>query len=172
MIRPALIAALALGAAACMPQNDKAEAVLANGAEATPPVTGALDLNYRQAVIRDEVGNEVTMERASQGGLLVLVTYEVTNISQVPVPAGAIPAIRLFDRRGVAYTSDAGRTVAYASEPGAVMDMKSWSGLNPGITTQGGEVFEISAADWATGGWTVGFVGSDARYPVSPNPAA
>lgn len=128
-----------------------------------PPAVAAprsvLIIDFIGQEVRDQVGGEYFIERASEGGVLLLITYKVINDGDLPVAAYDVPQIRLYDAAGVAYASDLGKTAAYATEDDAAIDTKVISDINPGITTRGAEVFEISRTAFAAGGWSVGVEG-------------
>lgn len=131
---------------------------------AAAPVVAApksdLVVEFRSVSLPDHVGDDYLRERASHGGRLIVVQYTIKNTSSTPIPAYELPAVRLFDRNGVSYAPDAGLTGALATEPGIVANNKVVSDLNPGIMTQGADVFEISEAAWAAGGWRLGWEGA------------
>lgn len=129
-------------------------------AAAAAPTPSDLVIEFRNVALPDQVGGEYFSERAGHGGRLVVVQYTVKNNSAAPIPAYEIPAVRLFDRQGVSYAPDAGLTGALATEPGILANNKLVSDLNPGIMTQGADVFEISAEAWAAGGWRLGWDGA------------
>lgn len=151
----ALLAVIALAVSGC-----DASPNVSGGTVAAAPVPTALAIEFRQVSLPDQIGTEYFTERASHGGRLVVVQYTVKNTSREPIPAYEIPQVRLFDRDGVAYAPDVGLTAALATEPGIVADTKLISDLNPGIMTQGADVFEVSSEAWAAGGWQLGWAGA------------
>lgn len=156
------ILAFAIAVSGCMPENEKARGVL-KGDENLPKAE--VSIEFVDAGPEETVGAGPYAEKASEGGVLVVVTYKVTNTGKLPVGPDQIPAIQIYDPAGTAYSSDLGRTAAFMTEPNeAQVDAKAWSDLNPGITTRGAAVFEVSRVAYQAGGWTVGWVGGQDRW--------
>ena len=102
---------------------------------------------------RDTVGGEYMRETASDGGVLVVVTYSLTNTGSKPLQAFMQPDIKLVDAAGVAYDPDIAKTGAYATE--ANLNTKIMSDLNPGVSTRGAEVFEVGKTRYDPTTWRV-----------------
>ena len=102
-----------------------------------------LDLVFQPALVKSRVGEAPYLsEDASECGVLVVVRYSIKNVSMKPVKVYDMPKVHLVDPSGTPYESDAGKTGAYTMQ--AKVDQKLWSDLNPGITVQNAEVFEVS----------------------------
>ncbi len=131
---------------------------------ATPigqPVTArGVEVTVESVSLRQSVGSEYLTERASEGGVLVIVRTKVKNVGDRPVSAFSIPKIELMDAAGVTYSSDVGKTTAY--EMASDNDAKGWSDLNPGITVRDAEVFEVAADRFDPETWVI-TVGGDSR---------
>lgn len=113
---------------------------------------------------RSQVGNQYLNEKASEGATLLAVTWKVKNVSDKPVGSFSQPTIKLVDSNGTEYEWDLGKSSTYATEQD--LDTKVLSDLNPGITTTGAKVFEISKEAFAQGGWKIKFQVSGKSYYV------
>lgn len=99
------------------------------------------------------VGNEYLRETASEGGVLVVVDFTLTNDGEKPLNAYERPDIKLMDPSGTEYGPDAGKSGIYATTKD--LNAKVFSDLNPGITTKSAEVFEIGASKYDPATWRV-----------------
>lgn len=96
------------------------------------------------------VGSEYFNAKASDGGIYVVVSYTLKNISNKPLSAFDLPDPKLVDPSNNKYDPDLEATASYATV--AKLDQKVLSDLNPGITTKGAKVFEVAkerfSDDW------------------------
>lgn len=129
-----------------------------------PVALGPLIITFQAPTIREKVGITGIEERASEGGVLILVRYTTKNVSAAPAPAADLPQITLIDPQGTTYSPDAGKTGAYAL--GAKSDQKLWSDLNPGITVSAAQVFEISKETYDPATWRIVINGGEATVAM------
>ncbi len=126
--------------------------------------TDKLEITVTKAEERDSVGSDYFKKSPSQGGTFLAVQYNYKNISSNPVSSFDQPTVKLVDSKGTQYDSDAGITADYATELN--LDTKILSDLNPGITVNNAEVFEISKTQYAEGSWDL-IVHADKDYRVT-----
>jgi len=105
---------------------------------------------------RSQVGTQYLEERASQGGVLIVVKYDISNVGNEPLKFYS-PKIELVDAAGVRYSSDIAKSAAYGTETDD--NSKIFSDLNPGITTQGSSVFEVAADRFDPETWHIAVEG-------------
>lgn len=91
---------------------------------------------------RNYVGSEFFVSNPSSGGMYVVVSFRVKNISTKPINAFSMPSVSLIDSNGNKYDPDIGATASYATEDEG--DAKILSDLNPGLSYTDHEVFEIA----------------------------
>ncbi len=113
--------------------------------------TGKLEITITKVAEKTSVGGEYFKETPSQGGTYVAVQYKVKNASDKPVSAWFQSSFNLVDSNGTEYESDIGASSSYATEVG--QDEKILSDLNPGITVNGADVYEINKESYSTGKW-------------------
>lgn len=113
---------------------------------------------------RGEVGIEYAMERASDGATLVVVSYDTTNTGTAPVGMFEMPSIQLVDPEGTTYAPDLAKTSAFGMQ--SDLNEKILSDLNPGITTQGAQVFEVAATAFDISTWSAQIVGEPQRLAL------
>jgi hypothetical protein len=116
---------------------------------------------------KTSVGGTWIEERASEGGVLVVVNWQYKNTSSEPLRPGRQPSIKLTDASGTVYRSDMGKTSSYAVE--ADLDRKILSDVNPGITVRDAEVFEVSQENFSQGGWLLIITSNRTDYQVAVN---
>lgn len=103
----------------------------------------------------DEMGDvEFLGKEASEGGTLVGVQYKVENISDEPIGAFSYPSFKLLDESGTEYNSDVDASSSYAVETN-IDNSKILSDLNPGITVDGTDAFEVSKEKYGEGEWFI-----------------
>ena len=115
--------------------------------------TDKFEIKVNSVETRKSVGGEYFSQTPSDGGVYVVVSYEVKNISDEPISAFLCPSVKLEDSGKITYDSDIGASSYYATE--ANLDTKIVSDLNPGITVKDAEVFEISEESYNAGGFSV-----------------
>lgn len=116
---------------------------------------GPLQINITGIEYPNSVGNAFFSHPAPQGGLLVAIRYTFKNVSQMPVQADDQPAIHLLDASGTSYDEDEDATSDYNMQ--ADNTQKIMSDLNPGITTTGTAVFEVSKGMFDPSKWHIYF---------------
>jgi len=119
--------------------------------------------------VTDKVGLEYMEQPAADGGVLVVVHYQIRNGSDRPIEAYHLPKLHLVDPSGVSFNEDAGKTGA--AELADKDDVKAFSDLNPGITVVGVAVFEVSKAAFNSATWSVRAGDYGPLVPVSKIPS-
>jgi hypothetical protein len=97
------------------------------------------------------VGSQYLNEKASEGATLIVAQYKYKNTSDKPLSSFTQPSVKLIDSKGIEYDSDLGKTSTYKVQ--VKMDEKFLSDLNPGITVNGAQVFEVSKDNYMESGW-------------------
>lgn len=115
--------------------------------------TGKMDFTLTSAENVNSVGSQYLNEKASEGATLVVVRYKYKNISDKPLASYTQPDIKLVDSSGTEYDPDLGKTSTYKVQ--AKIDEKFLSDLNPGITVNAAEVFEVSKESFSQGKWQI-----------------
>lgn len=161
----ALAATLALGA--CGPAGEAAPSTQAPAEKVSlgqPIETGKTQVVVTAMEQRDVVGIQYAEERASDGATLVVIKFNVKNTGDKPVSMFEQPTLTLLDDKGVEYSSDIAKTSAFTME--GDVNTKVMSDLNPGITTQGVEVFEVAKDRFNPATWTAKVSGSKAAVAL------
>ena len=122
------------------------------------------DLTVESVQERGQVGSEFLNEKASEGGVLVAVTYSLKNTSSAPMGFMDQPNLKLIDPRGTTYSNDTGATAAFSTEND--FNNKIVSDLNPGITVHDGDVFEISKDAFDPSTWSIVVEGQE-THPIA-----
>jgi hypothetical protein len=106
-------------------------------------------------VLSVEAASEITAYytqiEPSEGAVYVTVQYKYKNISGRPLGSMSQPIITLIDPMGNEYEPDARASAIYSLQMDN--DEKVISELNPGITSKGSKVFEISEELLKKSGW-------------------
>jgi len=110
-----------------------------------------IEITVQDVSTRSSVGSSFFGETASEGGVLVAVQWRYKNISDEPIGMFSKPTIKLVDSNGVEFSRDIGKSSAFATE--LELDRKIVSDLNPDITVNDAEVFEVGAERFAQPGW-------------------
>jgi peptidoglycan hydrolase-like protein with peptidoglycan-binding domain len=118
-------------------------------------IEGPLKITVTKVEYLSVVGNSIINHPAPQNGTLVAVQYSFTNISGSPVDSSSQPDIHLLDTKAVSYDSDVDATADYDTQIRTTQ--KIISDLNPGITTAGTGVFEVSLAYFDPTSWHIYF---------------
>lgn len=113
---------------------------------------------------RKQVGSSFFSSTPAEGGLYITVQWQYKNISSEPIGTFSVPYIRLIDENETRYSSDIGASGNFATE--LDLDRKILSDLNPGITVQDADVFEISEELYESGEWKI-FINADDDIYVS-----
>ena len=99
------------------------------------------------------VGGQYINEEPSEGATLVAVQWKYKNTSDKPLNSFNFPTLKLIDSKNVEYSSDLGKTSAFVTE--IKLDRKILSDLNPGITVNDAQIFEVSKEAYSQGSWKV-----------------
>ena len=99
------------------------------------------------------VGDDIFQTKANQGAIFVAVQYMYKNVSSKPVSSFSLPKIRLVDGNGTEYEADIDASSSYATV--LHLDEKILSDLNPGISSRGAEVFEVSKELFNPSTWRI-----------------
>lgn len=102
---------------------------------------------------KSKVGGEYVEKKPSSGGTYVVVKFKYKNISKEPIKMFDFPSLSLVDGSGVKYDSDLDASSSYATEVN--LNEKILSDLNPGISVDGADVFEVSKESYDKGGWKI-----------------
>ncbi len=106
-------------------------------------------LSYK---VRKRIGNEYFGATPSKGAVFIIVRYKYKNISEEAIGLFSLPSLKLKDLKGNTYDHDGEATSAYAMEIDAkILDLDK---LNPGITREEYDVFEIPLDRWKEKGWS------------------
>lgn len=112
-----------------------------------------LEITVTKFEEKDVVGDpDFLGKEVSEGGIFVAIQYKLKNISDEPVGMFDYPTIKLVDENGVEYESDIDASGSYAGETG-IDNSKILSDLNPDISVNDTEVYEISKEKFAQGKW-------------------
>lgn len=125
--------------------------------------TDKFEITINNIQTKESVGGKYSPKEASDGGIYVCVDYEYKNISNQPISSFSCPKIKLKDSNDVSYDSDLSATMHYSTE--TKPDNKALSDLNPGIKVSDSDVFEISKAEYAKGGFYI-VVDADKKFNV------
>lgn len=125
---------------------------------------GGLEVTITGIEQRQAVGVEGLMKTASEGGTLVVVKYATKNISHHPLGGFRTNGLVLIDPAGVKYNQDTEKTVTYQMEGGP--DNKLFDDINPGITTHGAGVFEVSKTAFNPSSWRAKLGSDDALFAL------
>jgi len=109
-----------------------------------------------------KVGNEYFNSEPASGGIYVAIQYTYKNISNEPMTMWDTPSFYLYDSNDVKYKTDSGASMSYATE--LDLDEKVLSELNPGISANGADVFEVSAERIEEGLWKLKIVADKSIY--------
>lgn len=104
--------------------------------------------------VKDLIGSTYMQKTPSEGGTYIAVNYTIKNIGKNPINAFSIPSIQLTNEQDVVYDSDVDANMYYSFEK-ETDNEKILSNLNPGITTNGSEVFEVSKELYNSEKWFV-----------------
>lgn len=127
--------------------------------------TGKLEITITKAEERSSVGSDFMAKSPSQGGTYVGVQYKFKNASDKPVSAFSQPSFKLVDSKGTKYDSDISASGSYATE--LKLDQKILSDLNPGITVNGADAYEINKEQYTGGSWYVLVTADGKDYKVT-----
>ncbi|TXH00283.1 MAG: DUF4352 domain-containing protein [Candidatus Moraniibacteriota bacterium] len=126
--------------------------------------TGKMDFTLTSADNVNSVGSQYLNEKASEGATLVVVLYKYKNTSDKPLASYTQPDIKLVDSSGTEYDPDLGKTSTYKVQ--AKIDEKFLSDLNPGITVNAAQVFEVSKDSYSLGTWQIKVKADGSTYYV------
>lgn len=115
--------------------------------------TPTVEFTFTSIKATPTVGAKFLKETAGEGGTYIAVTYKYKNIGTEAMGMWDKPSLKLHDAEGNAYDSDIGASASFASE--TEDDAKVISDLNPGLTANDSEVWEISEEFYQKGGWYI-----------------
>jgi hypothetical protein len=103
-----------------------------------------------------KVGNEYFNSEPASGAIYVAIQYTYKNISNEPMGMLDTPSFFLYDSNEVKYKTDSGASMYYSIE----LDFNEIviSELNPGISANGADVFEVSTEKIEEGLWKLNVV--------------
>ena len=169
---PAVGLILAASLTACGPSGTGAATGGGQAAEPVPAFkigdkikVGDAEITLKSVKARDSVGSAYFKEKAAEGGTLVIVEYAFKNVGAKPIGMFDRVSPQLLDPAGQAYGPDAGKAGALATE--TKYDTKLLSDLNPGITTRGGDVFEVAADKFDRNTWKVFFGSKENAFSLT-----
>lgn len=113
--------------------------------------TDKFEITVMSVEQRDSVGDDLFNSKPAEGGVYIAVQWKYKNISDEPVSSFSVPTIKLFDSNDTKYSSDVGSSGSFATE--LKLDRKLLSDLNPGITVNDADVFEVARDSFEKGGW-------------------
>lgn len=168
----AAIGAFALAVAACGSPDAGGEGGNPASAEsATPAALGQVikigDAEYTVTGVQavQSVGsNPYLRKSASDGATFVVVNWTMKNAGTRPMEFYDQATMHLVDPAGVEYSSDDEATITYGLE--ADLTEKGLGDLNPGITSRGADVYEVSSTAFNQATWTLQLVGSRQRVSL------
>jgi hypothetical protein len=121
---------------------------------------GGVEVKISKVKTRQSVGDPNFLgATASEGGTYVVIHYSVKNVSRKPLGMFSQPSVELVSNDGVVYEADIDGSASYASS--SDFDEKIVSDLNPGITVDGAEVFEVSKELFNVATWSARVVTDD-----------
>ncbi len=91
---------------------------------------------------REYVGAEGFVKEVSKGGVFVVVQWEYKNVSDQPISAFDATSITLLDANDNEYKPDIAASASFTTESNT--NEKILSDLNPGLSVNGAEVFEVA----------------------------
>ena len=116
--------------------------------------TDKFDLRVSRVFTRRSVGGMFLKEKAPKGAVFVIVRFDYKNITKEPISSFSFPSIELISPDGTKYESASGAKLAYSAQ--AKIDRKSLSDLNPSLSSNDAEVFEVASSLWKGGkGWII-----------------
>ncbi|MCQ3944212.1 MAG: hypothetical protein DPW11_00310 [bacterium] len=115
--------------------------------------TGKMDFTMISVDQKSMVGGQYLSEKASEGATLIVAQYKYKNSSDKPLSSFTQPSVKLTDAKGTEYDADLGKTSTYKVQ--VKMDEKFLSDLNPGITVNAAQVFEVSKDSYLQPGWKI-----------------
>lgn len=161
-------ATAALLLAGCGSPADGAGSGGTQAAAAQPAAIGEVirvgDVEYTIKSVEQvqSVGDNPYLRRtASDGGTFVVVTFTVKNAGTRPVEFYDQATMHLVDANGVEYSSDPDATSAY--QMGSNIDVVSFADINPGISVNDADVYQVSAEAFDLATWSVQIRGADRR---------
>ena len=121
---------------------------------------GGVEVKISKVKTRQSVGDPNFLGvTASEGGTYVVIHYSIKNVSKKPLGMFSQPSVELVSNDNVVYEADLDASSSYASSSN--FDEKVVSDLNPGITVDGAEVFEVSKELFDVATWSARVVTDD-----------
>lgn len=129
--------------------------------------TDKYEITITSAEERNVVGSQYFEKKPSEGGIFIAIQLKYKNISEKPIGSFSTPNIKLIDGSGVVYDSDIGAGGDFATE--LKLDRKILSDLNPGISVNDAEVFEVSRDKFSKETWHILIKADGKEYKVTFN---
>lgn len=98
--------------------------------------------------------NEFIRVKAAEGAFFLVIEWSYKNVTSRPVDAFSLPKLYMEDPNGYKYAPDLDATSSLTAGDDK-FNAKSLSDLNPGISVNDGEVFEISAELFDPNTWKI-----------------
>lgn len=115
--------------------------------------TDKYEITITSAEERNVVGSQYFEKKPSEGGIFIAIQWKYKNVSEKPIGSFSTPSIKLIDENGIEYSSDIGAGSDFATE--LKLDRKILSDLNPGITVNDAQVFEVSKEKFNKETWRI-----------------
>ncbi len=100
---------------------------------------------------KSKVGSEFLNAKPSEGGTYIVVNWKYKNITDKPINAFSVPNINLLDKNKTQYEKDISASIYYSTEK--KINAKILSELNPGITVNDAQVYEVAKDLYKVKGW-------------------
>ncbi|MDP2181387.1 MAG: DUF4352 domain-containing protein [Actinomycetota bacterium] len=115
--------------------------------------TEKFEISIISVETKEKVGSEFFEEKPAEGGEYVAVRWKYKNISKEPIGMFSTPSLKLLNPDDVKFDADIGASSAYATE--LDLTAKIVSDLNPGITVEDAQVFEVEKGSFDKATWQV-----------------
>ena len=115
--------------------------------------TRKFEIVVTNVTMRKSVGGDFLGSTASEGAVYVCIEWKYKNISTKPIGIFSMPSLKLIDADGNRFDPDIGASSSFATELN--LNEKTFSDLNPQLTSNSAEVFELSEDIFDMGTWTI-----------------
>ncbi len=106
--------------------------------------TDNLQISITSAEAMSSIRSPLDTKIPAEGAIYIAIQSKYENISKKPLSSFENPTIHLIDPNGNKYDPDISATIIYASALNTNTNTKTFSDLNPGISVNDGDVFEVS----------------------------
>jgi hypothetical protein len=113
--------------------------------------TEKFEITVISVEMKEKVGSEFFESEPAEGGEYVAVRWKYKNISKEPIGMFSTPSLKLLNPDGIQFDADIGASSAHATE--LDLTAKVVSDLNPGITVEDAEVFEVEKGSFDGATW-------------------